>query len=169
MKTEDLAKLLVWLLIVFALSACENEPGMKMATGDYSYRLAGAARVYFVDSGDDAWVTLMPETGTMTVVRTKEQDRCNATLYADNGNTYELPLYFAHDTVWIDQPVYRDILVKVNDRDELFNVRITGEGQVLKNGDLNLHLGYSGRSRNTGHNWTLTANPVNLHLNAKKR
>ena len=105
----------------------------------------------------------------MTVTRSKESDKCNVTLYADDGNTYEMVLFFTHDTVWIDNPIFRDIIIKINDKDELFNIRISGEGQVLNNGDLNMRLGYSGRSRNTDHNWTLTANPVSVHLNARKR
>ena len=172
MTTNDLLKLCFWVLLVFAIgamSACSNEPGLKTAVGDYTYRIAGTAHIYFQESGDDTAVPLTPESGTMTIVRGKEADRTTATLYADDGNTYELPLYFTHDTVWIDEPVFRDIMVKVGGQDELFHIRITGEGQILNNGDLNLHLGYSGRSRNTSHSWTLTANPVNVHLNAKKK
>lgn len=172
MTTKNLLKLCFWTVLVFmlgALGSCSNEPGMKTAIGDYTYRIAGSAHIYFADRDRDTTVMLFPESGTMTIARGKEKDRCNATLYADDGNTYEMVFYFTHDTVWIDEPVFRDILVKVNGADELFNIRMTGEGQVLNNGDLNMRLGYSGRSRNTDHPWTLTANPVSVHLNAKKK
>ncbi|MBR4264220.1 MAG: hypothetical protein IKQ48_06560 [Paludibacteraceae bacterium] len=172
MKTNTLlakAAMMLTMAVGLALSACSNEPGLKTAVGDYDYRIAGTARIYFADSNEERFVTLTPESGTMTVTRSKESDKCNATLYADNGNTYEMVLFFTHDTVWIDNPIFRDIIVKIDDKDELFNIRISGEGQVLNNGDLNMRLGYSGRSRNTDHNWTLTANPVSVHLNARKR
>lgn len=172
MTTQNLLKLCFWTLLVFligSLSSCSNEPGMKSALGEYTYRIAGSAHIYFAERDRDTTVMLTPEEGTMTVIRSKEPDKCNATLYADGGNTYEMVLYFTHDTVWIDEPVYRDILVKVNGADELFHIRMSGEGQVLNNGDLNLHLGYNGLSWNTDHPWTLTANPVSVHLNAKKR
>lgn len=172
MSTKNVIKLCFWILVVFVLGAigsCRNEPGMKTAVGEYTYRIAGTAQIYFAERDRDTTVMLTPEAGTMTVVRSKEPDKCNATLYAEDGNTYEMVLYFTHDTVWIDEPVFRDIAVKVNGADELFNIRMSGEGQVLNNGDMNLRLGYSGRSRNTDHPWTLTANPVSVHLNAKKR
>jgi hypothetical protein len=172
MTTKNVLKLCFWTLLVFllgTLGSCRNEPGMKTAICEYTYRIAGTAQIYFADRDRDTAVMLTPESGTMTVVRSKEPDKCNVTLYADDGNTYEMVLFFTHDTAWIDEPVYRDIAVKVNDQDELFNIRMSGEGQVLNNGDLNLRLGYSGRSRNTDHPWTLTANPVSVHLNAKKR
>ena len=170
MKNE--LKLCFWVIVVFilgALGSCSNEPGLKTAIGDYSYRLSGSTLIYFGDRDRDTTVMLIPESGSMTVVRGKEPNKCNATLYADDGNTYEMVLYFTHDTVWIDEPIYRDLVVKVNDQDELFNIRMSGEGQILNNGDLNLRLGYSGRSRNTSHPWTLTANPVSVHLNAQKK
>ena len=172
MKTNTLlakAAMMLTMAVGLALSACSNEPGLKTAVGDYDYRIAGTARIYFADSNEERFVTITPESGTMTVTRSKESDKCNATLYADNGITYEMVLFFTHDTVWIDNPIFRDIIVKIDDKDELFNIRISGEGQVLNNGDLNMRLGYSGRSRNTDHNWTLTANPVSVHLNARKR
>ena len=172
MKTNTLlakAAMMLTMAVGLALSACSNEPGLKTAVGDYDYRIAGTARIYFADSNEESFVTLTPESGTMTVTRSKESDKCNVTLYADDGNTYEMVLFFTHDTVWIDNPIFRDIIVKIDDKDELFNIRISGEGQVLNNGDLNMQLGYSGRSRNSDHNWTLTANPVSVHLNARKR
>ena len=172
MTMKNVLKLCFWVILVFvlgALGSCSNEPSMKTAIGDYSYRLSGSAHIYFGDRDRDTMVMLSPESGTMTVVRTKEPDKCNATIYADDGDTYEMILYFTHDTVWIDEPIFRDIVVKVNDQDELFHIRMSGEGQILNNGDLNLRLGYSGRSRNTSHPWTLTANPVSVHLNAQKK
>lgn len=171
MTTKDLLKLCFWTILVFligALGSCSKEPGLNTATGEYSYRISGTARIYFADRGADTTVVLTPEQGTMTVVRSKEADKAVATLFADDGTTYELPLYFTHDTIWIDEPVFRDITVSMSDRNELFHIRITGEGQVMSSGDLALHLGYSGRSRNTSHDWSLTANPVSVHFNAKK-
>ena len=172
MTTKNVLKLCFGTLVVSILgvfSSCSNEPGIKTAVGEYTYNIAGTAQIYFADRDQDTTVMLAPEAGTMTVVRSKESNKCNATLYAEDGNTYEMVFYFTHDTLWIDEPVFRDITVKVNDQDEIFNIRMSGEGQILNNGDLNLRLGYNGRSRNTDHLWTLTANPVSLHLNAKKK
>ena len=114
-------------------------------------------------------MTLEPETGTLRVVKGDEPNTGIMTVYADNGNTYELPLLFAHDTIWVEgaQDAYRDIEVPVNDGKELFHIRIGGQGTVLNNGDLTIHLGYNGRSRNTDHAWYLTAGDV--HMNAKKQ
>ena len=93
---------MLMMAVGLALSACSNEPGLKTAVGDYDYRIAGTARIYFADSNEESFVTLTPESGTMTVTRSKESDKCNVTLYADDGNTYEMVLFFTHDTVWID-------------------------------------------------------------------
>lgn len=156
-------------VVLMATSACSNEPGMKTALGEYNYRLSGTARIYDQDTDDATTVSLEPETGTLKVVKGNEPNTGIMTVFADNGSTYELPLLFVHDTVWVEgaQDVYRDIEVPVDGGKEIFHVRIGGQGMVLNSGDLTIHLGYSGRSRNTDHAWTLTAGDV--HMNAKKQ
>lgn len=157
------------LVATLALSACNNEPGMKSALGDYSYRLSGAVRVYDGATDNACHVTLEPENGEMTIIRGNEPDQGVIQVFADNGDTYEMPVVFMHDTVHIE-PMYRDIAVKgVFDsaNPELFHVCIAGEGYLLNNGAITIHLGYTGRSRNTDHEYTLTAGDI--HMNAKKR
>ena len=151
-----------------ALAGCNNEPGIKTALGEYSYRLSGTARIYFQENDSATHVTLEPETGTLKVIRGNESNTGIMTVYADNGNTYELPLLFAHDTIWVEGPkdVYRDIEVTVGGQKELFYIRIGGQGLVLNDGNLTIGLGYSGRSRNTDHPWTLTS--MDVRMNAKK-
>ena len=154
---------------VLALTGCTNEPGMKTAIGDYTYRTSGTARIYFQENDSATHVTLESETGTLRIARGTNPNSAIMTVYADNGETYELPLLFAHDTIWVEgeKDVYRDIEVKMDGGKELFHIRIGGEGQVLDNGDLTIGLGYSGRSRNTDHPWALTAGDV--HMNCKKQ
>lgn len=153
---------------MIALTACNNEPGIKTALGEYSYRLSGTARIYFQENDSATHVTLEPETGTLKVIRGDVPNTGIMTVYADNGNTYELPLLFAHDTIWVEgeKDVYRDIEVMVGSQKEIFHIHIGGEGLVLNNGDLTIGLGYTGRSRNTDHPWTLTSSDV--RMNAKK-
>jgi len=171
MTTENLLKLCFWTLLVFligSLSSCSHEPGMKSALGEYTYRMSGTARIYDGRTDEACHVTLTPETGTMSVIRGNESDRGIIQVFADNGDTYELPVVFMHDTIYAE-PMYRDISVKQvfdNKNDELFHICVAGEGFVLQNGALSVHLGYSGRSRNTEHEWTLTASDI--HMNAKK-
>lgn len=151
--------------LLLALTACTNEPGIKTATGEYSYRLSGSARIYDSETDDAVHVTLTPETGTVTVIKSKEEaNKGIAQVFADDGSTYEMPLVFSHDTVHVD-PLYRDIVVKINGKDELFHVVISGEGVVLDKA-LSIHLGYSGRCRDTSKALNLTAGDV--HMNCKK-
>jgi|GEM_PF-4315185 len=148
------------------LLGCNEEPGLKMALGTYTYQASGSARIYDQDTDHAIQVPLEIESGTMSISKGKEANTGVLQVYAYNSYTYELPLIFAHDTIWVD-PAYRDIEVTMNGAKELFHIRVGGQGFVLQNGDISIHLGYSGRSRNTDHNYTLTASDV--HMNAKKQ
>ncbi len=152
-------------VVMIALTACNNEPGVKTALGEYTYRLSGSTRIYDADTDHAVQVTLTPESGTMTVLKGDEANKGIAQVFADDGNTYEMPLIFAHDTIWVE-PLYRDIVVKIDGKDELFHVVIAGEGSVLDKA-LSIHLGYNGRCRDTSKSLILTAGDV--HMNAKKQ
>ena len=169
MKTMKNLAILVLGVVLMATTACNSEPSIKSALGEYNYRLSGTARIYDQDTDEAVQVTLEAETGTLKVVRGNEPNTGIMTVYADQGSTYELPLLFAHDTVWVEGPqdTYRDIEVTVNGQKELFHIRIGGQGFVLNNGDLTIHLGYTGRCRDTSKSLILTAGDV--HMNAKKQ
>ncbi len=147
------------------LMGCNEEPGLKMALGNYAYQASGSARIYDADTDHAIMAALEIEGGTITISKGKEANTAIMQVYAYNSYTYLLPLIFSHDTIWVD-PAYREIEVTMNGKKELFYVRVGGQGTVLQNGDITIHLGYNGRSRNTEHNYTLTASDV--HLNATK-
>jgi len=157
--------ILMMSVAMFALTACNNEPGVKTALGEYTYRLSGSARIYDAETDNAVQVTLTPESGTMTILKGDEANKGIAQVFADDGNTYEMPLIFSHDTVWVD-PLYRDIVVNIDGKDELFYIVIAGEGQVLDKA-LSIHLSYNGRCRDTSKSLNLTAGDV--HMNCKKQ
>ena len=159
MKSMKTLAIMVLGVVLMGLTSCSNEPSIKTVSGMYNYKMAGSARVYFASTGETQQVRMNTETGTMTIVRTDEEDQVKITMSADNGDLYAMTGVLTHDTIFFE-PVSRDIYV--DEVQEMFRCQMNGEGQVLKDGSISARIYVTGRAHEE-ENINLTATEIQLY------
>lgn len=159
MKSMKTLAIMVLGVVLMGLTSCSNEPSIKTVSGMYNYKMAGSARVYFASTGETQQVRMNTETGTMTIVRTDEEDQVKITMSADNGDLYAMTGVLTHDTIFFE-PVSRDIYV--DEVQEMFRCQMNGEGQLLNDGSVSARIYITGRAHEE-ENINLTATEIQLY------
>lgn len=159
MKSMKTLAIMVLGVVLMGLASCSNEPSIKTVSGMYNYKMAGSARVYYASTGETQQVRMSTETGTMTIVRTDEEDRVKITMSADNGDLYAMTGVLTHDTIFFE-PVSRDIYV--DEVQEMFRCQMNGEGQLLSDGSVSARIYITGRAHEE-ENINLTATEIQLY------
>lgn len=164
MKSMKTLAIMVLGVVLMELTSCSNEPSIKTVSGMYNYKMAGSARVYFASTGETQQVRMNTETGTMTIVRTDEEDQVKITMSADNGDLYAMTGVLTHDTIFFE-PVSRDIYV--DEVQEMFRCQMNGEGQLLSDGSVSARIYITGRAHEE-ENINLTATEIQLYATKAK-
>jgi len=164
MKSMKTLAIMVLGVVLMGLTSCSNEPSIKTVSGMYNYKMAGSARVYYASTGETQQVRMNTETGTMTIVRTDEEDQVKITMSADNGDLYAMTGVLTHDTIFFE-PVSRDIYV--DEVQEMFRCQMNGEGQLLSDGSVSARIYITGRAHEE-ENINLTATEIQLYAKKAK-
>lgn len=159
MKSMKTLAIMVLGVVLMGLTSCSNEPSIKTVSGMYNYKMAGSARVYYASTGETQQVRTNTETGTMTIVRTDEEDQVKITMSANNGDLYAMTGVLTHDTIFFE-PVSRDIYV--DEVQEMFRCQMNGEGQLLNDGSVSARIYITGRAHEE-ENINLTATEIQLY------
>ena len=161
------------MLVVVAvlLCACQDTVEVRNAAGGYTYKTSGQVTVSKSDTVMD--VHLTPETGTMVLASNRNGGEATLSFNHSGGDTYDMVGTIDKDSIrlepfdrLIDVEVAQDTLLfgNVTKRRETFEVKVTGDGKILSNGDVCLTLSYEGDALNEHYHLT----GENIHVHAKK-
>ena len=155
------------------MSACQSNDPVSVLEGGYTYKVSGVVSIIYPDTIID--VHLTPETGTMVLTRSNEENEVTMNFNQNSGDVFDISATVSNDSLFLNTAGrYLDVKVATDtvllgaavlEHNEIFNVTVNGEGTRLNNDDLCLYLTYTGTARNDA---GIRISGYNIHMHCKR-